>query len=399
PSDAGADFTPKEFVRKEVAEESRGINVGKGTRREEDEESLRPDPEDGQTPEPVIEETGTSEELPPEEPVGPDASENGGSEVQAPVPHNPDFEPLAEPDPTVRRVFSRWVVTQELHEDGTFAVIEEDGGYYHPVETPEDKSPEDLREEILSQARTEAEELHRKAKEEGYKEGYSQGVETAREELRAEMVPVFEELRNSIKTVLDYRGEIFLEAEKEIFELVLLFSQKVLHSELQIRPEVIVDVIRHALKRAVGWGEATVRVNPEDYEFLEKHRLLLNEGSEGVVLTRIEADPGVSRGGCVLESNFGEIDVRLEKQVDAVEKALREALSEKMEEYEEQAEGEGRVRDETAGPPPETPPAGDIASAPADEEEPEPGSASVRPYQPKDLASGPEEASEGEDAQ
>ncbi|MEE9257588.1 MAG: FliH/SctL family protein [bacterium] len=400
PGDAGAEFQPKEFERKEVSEESRAINSGKREKSEAGEFSeTGPGPGGGGT---AVEDASEppspegEEDFPQEESAGQDIPED--AEKVPFVPHNPDFSLLGESDLTLNKIFSRWVVTEELQDDGTFEVIEEDGSSYQPEETPEEKSPEEVREEVLAEARAEAVEIRSRAKQEGYSEGHSAGLEEAREEVRKEMVPVFEELTNSIKSVLDYRGEILIEAEKEIFDLAVLFSRKVLHSELRIRPEVIVDVVRHALKRAVGWGEATVQVNPEDYEFLEKHQLLLSDESEGVVLVRIETNPGITRGGCILKSNFGEIDVRLEKQLEAVEGALREALSERLEEFDEAAREAGAPEEETVGGEPPSGEAGEEA-APGSDPAPGPDPASVKPYQPVDLGQEAQEAPEAQEGE
>ena len=36
-----------------------------------------------------------------------------------------------------------------------------------------------------------------------------------------------------------------------------------------------------------------------------------------------EADPAIARGGCVLESAAGQVDARMETQLDLIEQALR----------------------------------------------------------------------------
>jgi flagellar assembly protein FliH len=238
---------------------------------------------------------------------------------------------------------------------------------------------EETREKILAQARVEAEDIRRQASVEGVQAGHEKGMARAREEL----APVFEELKNSIKNVMDYRGEVLRLAEQEIFELTILISKKVISSELQMRPEIVLEVVRNALDRAVGWGKATIQVNPEDYAFLEEHRLLLNEEGEEVSLARFDANPSITRGGCVLESNFGEIDARLEKQIEAVDNALRETLADRAVQQSDEANDEagepGAALEVSSEPPPEE------MSDPEENEPP------VEPYQPKDMDVPPEE--------
>lgn len=353
PSDAGEDFIPAALEYKEIPEESRAKNYCRRFRSASDE----------------------SDEL--------SDSELGDSETAeiAPILPNPDFEPLKESIPGDEQLFSGWSVKRELGADGTYPVIFGDEGTYETIGNASAPVSEETREAILAEARVEAEDIRRQASVEGVQQGYEQGMAQAREELRAEMAPVFEELRNSIKGVMDYRDEVLRLAEQEIFELAVLISKKVLHSELQIRPEAVLEVIRHALDRAVGWGKATAQVNPEDYAFLEEHRLLLNEEAEGVALARMESNPSIARGGCLLESNFGEIDARLEKQVETVENALRETFAYKADQQ------VAETNDEPDAAP-------EISSAMPVEESPSPeeNQPSVQSYQPEELSPPPEES-------
>ena len=158
------------------------------------------------------------------------------------------------------------------------------------------------------------------------------------------------------------------------------------------------SLVRHALDRAVGWGEATIQVNPEDYEFLEKNRILINEEGEGVSIARIDKNPSLRRGGCLLESNFGEIDVRIDRQIELVEKSLRDALADRLESID-------AVDDEATRPGGAVPAVSGQAVSEKEGVQPEEGDipeqdpGDIKPYQPMDLGgkSGGD-APEGEDA-
>ncbi len=387
PSDAGREFIPAAIEQKDVLEESRAKNLGRKLQSRDD-GSIEPSQSDSGDPPPSvqeIEEALASPAIQNQDAPPPEGKPSGEESFAArkPIPPNPDFEPMRKSAYKDECAFTGWAVKEVPGADGTHSVIFGEGMTYESIGSSIANMSIESREEILAQARVEAEDIRRQASVEGIQKGYEQGMVQAREELRAEMTPVFEELRNSIKNVLDYRGEVLHLAEQEIFELAVLISKKVIHGELQLRPEVILEVVRHALDRAVGWGEATVQVNPEDYSFLEEHRFLLNEEGEGVTLVRTEANPSITRGGCVLESNFGEIDARLEKQVEAVENALRETLAEIV----DRQSGESNDGPEESSAAPEA-----LSESPAEEipglEEDQP---SVQPFQPKELDAPPEE--------
>ncbi len=381
PSDAGDKYSPATLEEKEISEESRAKNYGRRHLSADDESAEFSDSEPGDSDP----ETGGLSASPSVQgqnaaPLEGDLPAGQIAAARKPIPPNPDFEPMKNVVPGENFSFSGWVVKRELCADGTYPVVFGDEGTYESIENATAAVSEETREAILAEARVEAEDIRRQASVEGVQKGYEQGMTQAREELRAEMVPVFEELRNSIKGVVDYRDEVLHSAEQEIFELAVLISKKVLYSELQMRPEAVLEVVRHALDRAVGWGKATAQVNPEDYAFMEEHRLLLNEEAEGVALVRIESNPSITRGGCFLESNFGEIDARLEKQVEAVESALRETLADRADQRVAESNDE-----------PDAVPA-DSSATPAEESAgPEEIQSSVQPYQPEELGTPPEE--------
>jgi len=390
--DIAAEFQPEEFHPGRVVEGSRaseqGIPGG-----EESEGTNLSNAENAETPERSKEEIIQSKEEGED-----DELTDATNPTKPPTLRNPNFESISDSDPSLNKEFFHWVVSGELQGDGTYNVLVDDDGSYEPTTDPEDIPPEQIRAEIVAEARAEAEEIKSDAKKKGFEEGYSKGQETAREEMHSEMRTVFEELKDSIQAVIKFREEILLQSEREIVELVLLFSKKVLHRELHLHPEAILDVVRHALDRAVGWGEATIQVNPEDYEFLEKNRILINEEGEGVNIARIDTNPSLRRGGCLLESNFGEIDVRIDRQIELVEKSLRDALADRLESMD--AVGDEATRPEGAA----SAVSGHAASEkegiqPEEGDIPEQDPGDIKPYQPMDL--GGESgggAPEGEDA-
>jgi flagellar assembly protein FliH len=94
--------------------------------------------------------------------------------------------------------------------------------------------------------------------------------------------------------------------------LTLLLSE-----ELRLAPEQIEYVLERELARVRRAREIVVHVHPDDLLLLRAPdhyaRALELEGT-----LRLEADPALSRGGCTLSSNLGEIDARLETRLGLV---------------------------------------------------------------------------------
>jgi len=398
PGNAGEPYSLAKLERKEIPEERRAISIWRKLREEKSASPGEEGAEEKTPPRPAptakkAEEKTPSRPAPNKKKVaefpaslGGGAPEPAGKEPPkdeaAPPekkPPRPGFEPMAKAGGRPKSVFSRFVSARKPSADGSHAVIVEEDPLAD--EAPA-KSEAQLREELLAQAQAEAADIRARAQAEGSEQGYSQGLAKAREEVRAELMPVLEKFAREVQALLSQRAEILRSAEREIFELALLMGKKILHSELHLRPDAVASVVRHALERAVGWGRVKVQVNPEDCALLEEVRGSLDEAAEGVSLAEIVPNPAISRGGCILESNFGEVDARLEMQVAEVDQALRAALEERLERMTAPSRGE-----EGPAPPQETPPPPRAEEPRAQEQPP------AQSYRPKELGSSrPEEA-------
>jgi len=112
-------------------------------------------------------------------------------------------------------------------------------------------------------------------------------------------------------------------AEGDLRALAVRIAEKILGRELELAPEVVVDVAREAI-RLVGEPQAvTLRAHPDDVEALERGRPRLLERLRTSAALVIRADDRIGRGGCIVESELGVVDARLSTQLEAIERALR----------------------------------------------------------------------------
>jgi len=158
-------------------------------------------------------------------------------------------------------------------------------------------------ESVLADAKIRAEAAVKK----GLADGESKGLAKVTEKLVG-----FEDLKESF----------FKNAEPDVIKLSMAIAEKVIGDLAAENVEVVRGVVHRALEGTLG-DRITVRVNPEDYK-------LLMEGDQGFkdVLDRTKriafrGDDSISKGGCVVESEVGTIDARLELQLEAIRKALK----------------------------------------------------------------------------
>jgi flagellar assembly protein FliH len=102
--------------------------------------------------------------------------------------------------------------------------------------------------------------------------------------------------------------------------LVFALAKKVLHMDLPLREETIQETLRAAFQYVADPRKVTIHLHPKDHQHLMAHPEGLAWGPKGGEGHNIQilADPAVTRGGCFLETSFGEIDATLEAQLDQI---------------------------------------------------------------------------------
>lgn len=324
-------------------------------------------------------------------PKAPAAEKGAAAEGAGPAPELPpppklilrprkptrgSFLPITSAEERPKGSFTGFTAAPKPGPDGVRAIVLDSE---REAEEEAEKTAAEKRAELMAQAQAEAAALKERARAEGQQQGYAQGLVKAREEVRGELIPVLKKFAAETQGLLNHRAEILRASEREILELALLIGKKVLHAELRLHPEAVAQVVRHALGRAIGWGRVSVLANPEDCALLEEVKDSLAGGLEGVTIAEFVPAPSIARGGCALQSNLGEVDVRLELQVGEVERALREVLGERLEASAE------------AAPAPPAPSSPQAAPAPRLAEPPEAGEKApeAQPYRLRELGGQP----------
>jgi flagellar assembly protein FliH len=80
------------------------------------------------------------------------------------------------------------------------------------------------------------------------------------------------------------------------------------------------------LSRVENAGRITIKLNPVDLELLAEFKPQLLSGLSEAGRAAFEADEGIARGGCLITTDGGEVDARIERQFQVVEEAFRAEL-------------------------------------------------------------------------
>lgn len=172
--------------------------------------------------------------------------------------------------------------------------------------------------ELETQAKERIDSVHKDA----FRKGFDEGRESGYKEGKAEVERLTGRLHAVIERALDKRGEILEKTEAEIVELVLLVAKKVVKVISENQKNVVVQNIVQALRKLRTRSEVTIRVNLADLQLASEHAKDFVAMAENAKHIQIVEDTTIDRGGCIIETDFGEIDARISSQLHELEEKI-----------------------------------------------------------------------------
>jgi flagellar assembly protein FliH len=157
--------------------------------------------------------------------------------------------------------------------------------------------------------------LERDAFVKGYAQGERAGLEAAATKGQA----MLRRLGETLQELASLRNEMIHRTERQIVQLALAIAERVIRREVSLDRGLLHAMARVALDRLGEHASATIRLHPDD--FTAAHAGPVSNLGEHV---KVVADSLVSRGGCLVQSDFGFMDVDVAAQFQELSKTLFE---------------------------------------------------------------------------
>jgi flagellar assembly protein FliH len=184
------------------------------------------------------------------------------------------------------------------------------------------KDAQAVAEEVLAQARADADDLRHEARQQGHQEGFAAGMAAAQEEL----APAAQALAQVHAEIQSRRDELVDVVEDRAVELALQIAEKVVAGTIEVQPDRVVDVVRGALRCLVDRERVTVQVNTLDLELVRESVGSLSGTLGGIGHFEVQEDRRVTRGGAVVLSGAGEVDASIEIKLQRAREAIESEL-------------------------------------------------------------------------
>jgi flagellar assembly protein FliH len=130
----------------------------------------------------------------------------------------------------------------------------------------------------------------------------------------------------ALETLRAQASSLAEQARTDALEIGFHVARKILEMEVRTSPEPLFALVKSALRRAGDSRRVVLRLAPDDAARVqtESGRAAL----DGVTAARVEVfpDPALLPGDCLVETDYGQIDGRLETRIAELRRAVESAV-------------------------------------------------------------------------
>ena len=172
----------------------------------------------------------------------------------------------------------------------------------------------DIENEIRQKAEEEAERIRSEAEEQGYEAGYEEGKNQAE--------GIKRDAEQTLRDAILEKERILDEIEPQMVGLMSDIMGKILNDMKVVNPQIILALIKKGLAGAKMTGEIFIHISDKEYDAVMQNKAEIPELNDPNLKIEVIKDYAMESGGCVIETEFGNIDCSIDEQL----KKARECL-------------------------------------------------------------------------
>lgn len=160
--------------------------------------------------------------------------------------------------------------------------------------------------------------------------GYNKGYDDAKAELESEynqqMMEKAEEFYSIIKSFEERIISYETAFEKVVIETSKQISKKIITREIE-NQSIIETVLKNSLQKVIGANQILIKLNPNDYQSIVNSDFL-PELENQFNKVKFEEDEKIEKGGCLINTELGNVDSKISTMVNELIKKLENAVEE-----------------------------------------------------------------------
>ena len=156
--------------------------------------------------------------------------------------------------------------------------------------------------------------------EQAFQRGVAEGEKHLREQLLKQRAELLQLQNGVLASLRQAAADVVRQGETALIELALETARKLV-GDLPISAEMLAANVRAALAEAKDATEFDIYLHAEDLALLQACNAPdLLPGADKTL--RLHASADVTRGGCLVQTRFGEIDARRETKMELIRQSL-----------------------------------------------------------------------------
>lgn len=165
-------------------------------------------------------------------------------------------------------------------------------------------------------------EAYQKAFDLGLEEGLNKAYDEKNKDINRSLL----DLETMMTQMARLKEEMIHQNEAHIVKLVYDIAKRIALDHIEEKPEIVLSVIKNAIETAQAEEEVNVLICSEQLDFLEQMKNQAGRDSEFLKKVKFQTSDQVTSGGCIIETNFGVVDARIEERVNKLWSEMKQAL-------------------------------------------------------------------------
>lgn len=161
-----------------------------------------------------------------------------------------------------------------------------------------------------------------------YQQGVEEGHRRATELMKSEYQEMIDQEQNQIHSLLQTIEQrlsgLTPAVEKALLTFTLGVAEHIVRQEIKISPEIVLNVIQDGIKNILGVETIKIRVNPSNVQLVQQQKHTIQSVSSSLREIIFEADEHIEQGGCIIESDLGNVDARIITQIEQVNSIINQ---------------------------------------------------------------------------
>lgn len=154
----------------------------------------------------------------------------------------------------------------------------------------------------------------------GYEEGFASGEKAGFNEGVEKATILIERLSTIIHEIIAFRDNFIEETEAQVVDLSIAIARKIISDEIATKPEIILSIVRNALKKIEHRGTVTIKINPALHELFNRSHASLVSIHDNIVF---DSDEKIPLTGPLVIGQHEEVETDLDAMIANVVEQIK----------------------------------------------------------------------------